>query len=413
MPEAGYNYFRHKGGVPIFAWTGEMPIEESAKEQIHETAKLPFIFDHLAVMPDVHAGKGSTIGTVIPTDGAVVPACVGVDIGCGMVAVKIDCSVEELKRCLFDIRVAIEAAVPHGRSDHGGPNDKGAWKEVPGLVHDRWIREMSLGASDLLERHPKMQRRGSLIERAERQLGTLGTGNHFIEVCADEEGSVWIMLHSGSRGIGNAIGSYFTRLAQELNKRWFITLPNPELAYLVRGEPSFDDYMRAVLWAQWYAETNRWLMVNQTIQAIFDTLKRPVKELSDRIECRHNYVRWENHKRRNVLITRKGAVSARSGELGIIPSSMGQPSFIVTGKGNPDSFFSCSHGTGRKMSRGEARRKFDKMDIDIQTAGLECRKDSIEDELPGCYKNPFEVMQAQAGLVDIMHTLRALVCVKG
>ena len=251
------------------------------------------------------------------------------------------------------------------------------------------------------------------MERAERQLGTLGTGNHFIEVCADEERSVWIMLHSGSRGIGNAIGNYFTRLAQELNKRWFITLPNPELAYLVKGEPSFDDYMRAVLWAQWYAEINRMLMLHQTIQAISETLKRTVKELSPRIECRHNYVRWENHKGRNVLVTRKGAVSARSGELGIIPSSMGQPSFIVAGKGNPDSFFSCSHGTGRKMSRREARRKFDKMDIALQTAGLECRKDSIEDELPGCYKDPFEVMQAQADLVDIMHTLRALVCVKG
>ncbi|RYF94430.1 MAG: RtcB family protein [Caulobacteraceae bacterium] len=404
---SGFEAFE-SDGVHIKAWTRGVPIEESAMKQLRNVASLPFIHKHLAVMPDVHWGMGATVGSVIPTLGAIIPAAVGVDIGCGMMAARLNIRAEHLPDNLFEIRSLIEAAVPHGRTDNGGRNDVGAWQsEPPEAARTRWAA-LEAGYQAVVDKHPK-----AAHPRGFGHLGTLGTGNHFIELCLDEAGDVWVMLHSGSRGVGNRFGSYFIERAKQDMRRWFINLPDQDLAYFPEGSEGFTDYIRAVNWAQKYARANREVMMEQVLgvlKAQFPTLA----VTQEAVNCHHNYVTRERHFGKDVFITRKGAVSAKDGELGIIPGSMGAKSFIVRGKGNPDSFCTCSHGAGRAMSRTEAKRRFTVEDHVAATAGVECRKDAeVIDETPMAYKDIDAVMAAQADLVDIVHTLRQVVCVKG
>jgi len=397
------------GGVPIKAWTMGVPFEDEAKKQLRAMATLPFVHKWVAAMPDVHRGFGATVGSVVATAGAVIPAAVGVDIGCGMIAVRTTLRAEQLPDSLAGVRSAIERTVPHGRTDNGGRNDKGAWREAPIAHQEAWAR-LKPGYDAILEKHPRLGRGPDL-----GHLGTLGTGNHFIEVCLDEAGHVWLMLHSGSRGVGNRIGSHFIELAKEEMSRFFIHLPEKDLAYLPEGTVHFQDYLHAVSWAQDYAATNRELMMRSAVEALQASGELPEFSLTDAaVNCHHNYVSREHHYGKNVLVTRKGAVRAREGDLGIIPGSMGARSYIVRGKGNPESFHSCSHGAGRVMSREAAKRHFSLEDHARATAGIECRKDAdVIDETPGAYKSIDAVMAAQAGLVDIVHTLRQVVCVKG
>ena len=393
--------------VPIKAWVKGVPIEDAAAQQLRNVARLPFVFKHVAAMPDVHWGMGATVGSVIATKGAIVPAAVGVDIGCGMAAAMTSLTAADLPDSLAAMRSAIEAAVPHGRTDNGGKNDRGAWGEGgPGLSG-----ELAEGLAAIVAKHPKLDR---AAPRAPAHAGTLGTGNHFIEVCLDEADRVWVMLHSGSRGIGNAIGSRFIELAKAEMRRWFVNLPDQDLAYLPEGSQHFDDYVEAVGWAQDYARANRELMMRAAVAAIKASLGRGFEAGVVAVNCHHNYVSREHHFGENVFVTRKGAVRAREGDLGIIPGSMGAKSFIVRGKGNPDSFMSCSHGAGRKMSRAAAKKTFTLADHATATAGVECRKDEgVLDETPGAYKSIDDVMAAQEDLVEIVHMLRQVLCVKG
>ncbi|HEY1613183.1 MAG TPA: RtcB family protein [Rhizomicrobium sp.] len=399
-------------GAPIKAWIEGVPLEDAARQQLVNVASLPFIHHHIAAMPDVHWGMGATVGSVIPTKGAIIPAAVGVDIGCGMVAARTALNARDLPDTLSGVRKEIEKAVPHGRTHHGGADDRGAWHNVPDAVATA-LNESDLAArlKAIVDKHPKI---GKAALRAPRHLGTLGTGNHFIELCLDEDNAVWVMLHSGSRGIGNQIGQYFIERAKEDMKRWFIALPDEDLAYLSEGSESFDDYVEAVEWAQNYALANRALMMDAVMKALQDALGRPFAWGSVAVNCHHNYVSRENHFGANVWVTRKGAVRAREGDLGIIPGSMGARSYIVRGKGNADSFHTCSHGAGRAMSRNEAKRRFTLADHAKATAGIECRKDAdVLDETPMAYKDIDAVMAAQSDLVAIVHTLRQVVCVKG
>lgn len=393
-------------GKPIKAWTRGVQVEEQAKQQLRNLAGMPFIHSHIAAMPDVHWGMGATVGSVIATKGAIIPAAVGVDIGCGMMAVRTTLTAGDLPDNLHAVRSAIEAAVPHGRSDNGGVNDVGAHREVTDAPDS-----LAAGLRRLTDKHPKLSRAAG---RAWNHCGTLGTGNHFIELCLDEVGRVWVMLHSGSRGIGNAIGSYFIGLAKEDMRRWFINLPDQDLAYIPDGSALFADYRFALEWAQAFARLNRERMMQATLSAIERALGRPIDSDEMAVNCHHNYVSWERHFGENVMVTRKGAVSASVGELGIIPGSMGAKSFIVAGKGNRESFCSCSHGAGRSMSRAEAKRRFTIADHEAATAGVECRKDAdVIDETPAAYKDIDAVMAAQSDLVEIVHTLKQIVCVKG
>lgn len=402
--------FKDDGGAPVKIWTDD--VEASALEQLRRLSTLPFIHKHVAVMPDVHWGMGSTVGSVIPTVKALVPAAVGVDIGCGMVAHKLSIRAEQLPDNLAAMRSAIEAAIPHGRTDNGGVNDRGAWHDVPdevaiqfrALADDKRILEVQ-------ERQPQ-----AIAKRGANQLGTLGTGNHFVELCVDTEGGVWIMLHSGSRGLGNRLGTHFIRLAKQEMEQWHIHLPDADLAYLPEGSQYFDLYWKAVSWAQDYALANRALMARAALEAVRAALDGfgPLLSVERGVQCHHNYVAVESHFGQNVYITRKGAVRAREGDLGIIPGSMGARSFIVRGKGNAESFHSCSHGAGRKMSRGEAKKRFTTADVAAQTAGVECRKDAdVIDELPAAYKSIDEVMANQSDLVEVVAELKQVLCVKG
>ncbi|HEX8538184.1 MAG TPA: RtcB family protein [Cystobacter sp.] len=397
------------GGVPIKAWTVGVPFEDEAKKQLRAMAALPFVHKWVAAMPDVHRGFGATVGSVVATAGAVIPAAVGVDIGCGMIAVRTTLRAGQLPDSLGGVRSAIERAVPHGRTDNGGRNDRGTWKDAPAAHREAWGR-LKPGYDAILEKHPRLGRGPDL-----GHLGTLGTGNHFIEVCLDEADHVWVMLHSGSRGVGNRIGSHFIELAKEDMRRFFIQLPEADLAYLPEGSEHFEDYLRAVGWAQEYAATNRELMLRSTVEALQASGELPEFSLTQAaVNCHHNYVSREHHYGKNVLVTRKGAVRAREGDLGIIPGSMGARSYIVRGKGNAEAFHSCSHGAGRVMSREAAKRRFTLEDHARATEGIECRKDvDVIDETPGAYKPIDAVMQAQASLVDVVHTLRQVVCVKG
>lgn len=398
-----------RDGVPIKAWTVGVPVEDVALKQLHNVAQMPFVHKWVAVMPDVHWGVGATIGSVIPTQGAIIPAAVGVDLGCGMTAQKTTLRAEQLPDSLKDLRTAIEAAVPHGRTQQGGSGDRGAWGEPPARVGEAWAA-MSSMFEQITAKHPKIAKSNNA-----RHLGTLGSGNHFIEVCLDEDDYVWFMLHSGSRGVGNRIGTYFIQLAREDMRRWMINLPDKDLAYLPEGTEHFEDYSEAVHWAQEFAAMSRELMMDAVIWAAKSCAGIPPFECSEQvIDCHHNYVARENHYGTNVWVTRKGAVRAREGDLGIIPGSMGAKSFIVRGKGNPESFHSCSHGAGRTMSRTEARKRFSVADHIKATDGVECRKDvDVIDETPGAYKSIDAVMAAQSDLVEVVHTLKQIVCVKG
>jgi tRNA-splicing ligase RtcB len=409
MSERNYDVIQPAAGVPIKTWTRGVLLDEKATEQLKNAASMPFIHKWIAVMPDVHWGLGATVGSVIPTSGAIIPAAVGVDIGCGMIATRTTLEARHLPDSLKAMRSAIESAVPHGRTDNGGQNDRGAWHDVPLRQAAAWA-ELAPGYAKIIEKHPKLDR-GSHVTH----LGTLGTGNHFIEVCLDEEDHVWFMLHSGSRGVGNRIGSYFIELAKKDMRKWMVNLPDVNLAYLPEGTEHFGEYMHAVSWAQSYAMKNRELMMQAVVDAARTMPGLPPFEASvEAVNCHHNYVAREHHYGKDVLVTRKGAVRARKGDLGIIPGSMGARSFIVRGLGNPESFDSCSHGAGRVMSRGEAKRTFTLSDHAKATHGIECRKDAdVIDETPAAYKPIDAVMNAQKDLVEIVHTLRQVVCVKG
>lgn len=401
-----YQLLEVAGGKPIKMWTAGVPVEDEARRQLMNTARLPFIFRHLAVMPDVHLGKGSTIGSVIPTRGAIVPAAVGVDIGCGMMAVRTSLAAADLPDNLHGLRSAIETAVPHGRQP--GRCDPGAWERPPAAVDSQWAALLP-GFRRLVGKYPRLANTNNHLH-----LGTLGTGNHFIEVCLDEEGRVWFVLHSGSRGVGNAIGSLFIELARNDMRRQIARLPDRDLAYFEEGSEHFADYVEAVGWAQDYARRNRTVMMELLLAAARHAIGRPFAADLEAVNCHHNYVQKETHFGAEVLVTRKGAVSARKGELGIIPGSMGAKSFIVRGLGNAESFCSCSHGAGRTMSRNEAKRRFTVADQVRATAGVECRKDvEVIDEIPMAYKDIDAVMRAQRELVEVVHTLRQVVCVKG
>jgi tRNA-splicing ligase RtcB (3'-phosphate/5'-hydroxy nucleic acid ligase) len=404
-----YDVIRGAAGVPIKAWTRGVPVEEAALRQLTNLAGLPFVYRWIAAMPDVHLGRGATVGSVIATERAIIPAAVGVDIGCGMMAVRTSLSAENLPDSLAPVRAAIEKAVPHGRTENGGPGDRGAWSHPPAPVLEAWAG-LQPEFDAIVEKRPRIGRANTV-----NHLGTLGTGNHFVEVCLDEQDRVWFLLHSGSRGIGNRIGSTFIELAKEDMRRWFVNLPDQDLAYLPEGTEHFNDYMKAVSWAQRYAAANRELMMAAVVDAVRSCRGLPPFEAAETVvNCHHNYVAHEHHYGQDVLVTRKGAVRAREGDLGIIPGSMGARSYIVRGKGNPESFHSCSHGAGRAMSRAEARRRYTLEDHAKATASVECRKDEeVIDETPGAYKPIEAVMAAQADLVDIVHTLRQVVCVKG
>lgn len=397
------------GGVPIKAWIRGVHTDDNAIRQLQNVARLPIVHSHIAAMPDVHWGIGATVGSVIPTKGAIIPAAVGVDIGCGMMAVRTSMAASDLPDTLKGVRSEIERVVPHGRTQRGGKGDRGAWFNPPARVEDAW-RKLRPDYEKIIERHPRLDR-GQTV----KQLGTLGGGNHFVEVCIDEEQRVWIMLHSGSRGAGNRIGMHFIGLAKKDMERHVHNLPDKDLAYFTEGADHFDDYVFAVDWAQRFARTNRDLMMAQIMEALQKRDDLPSFTFGEvAVNCHHNYVRQEEHFGATVFVTRKGAVRAGAGDLGIIPGSMGAKSFIVRGKGNADSFHSCSHGAGRVMSRGEAFRRFTIEDHIAATEGVECRKDGkVIDETPMAYKDIDAVMAAQRDLVEVLHTLKQVVCVKG
>jgi tRNA-splicing ligase RtcB len=404
-----YELRQPDGGVPVKTWTRGVPVESEALEQLFNIARLPIVHKWVAAMPDVHLGIGATVGSVIPTLGAVIPAAVGVDIGCGMMALQTTLTANDLPDNLAPMRNTIERAVPHGRGKHGGRGDRGSWGDVPDHVGKVWA-DLTPGLKRIVEKHPAVGKANDVVH-----LGTLGTGNHFIEVCLDETDKVWFMLHSGSRGIGNRIGSHFIALAKKDMSQHIQHLPDANLAYFKEGSEHFDDYVEAVRWAQSYARNNRELMMEAILGAV-RRLKgiRPFEIAKEAVNCHHNYVAQETHYGKSVFVTRKGAVRAGEGELGIIPGSMGARSYIVRGKGNAESFCSCSHGAGRVMSRTRAKKEFTVEDHRKATEGVECRKDKdVIDETPAAYKDIDKVMAAQSDLVDVVHTLKQVVCVKG
>lgn len=389
------------GRVPVLVYTDEA--DRATLEQLERVAELPIVYHHVAAMPDAHLGKGATVGSVIPTRGAIIPAAVGVDIGCGMTAARLDLDAAALPPDLKPLRQAIEDAVPVGLEAHG-----------PGDAPEREAAPFAPGLDRILAAHPAIREMGRNMERKWiEQLGTLGGGNHFIELCLDEGDRVWIMVHSGSRGIGNAIGRHFIELAKEYDRNEGIELPEPDLAYLPEGTRWFDDYMEAVDWAQRYALRNREVMVANIVAALRELL--PGLELSEEvIDCHHNYVAREAHYGESVWVTRKGAIRAGAGELGIIPGSMGAKSYIVRGRAGHESFESCAHGAGRRMSRRQAKQRISLAQFRAQTRAVECRKDRhVLDEAPAAYKDIDTVMANQADLVEPIHTLRQVVCVKG
>ncbi len=405
--EFGYNVMAQEGGVPVKMWTRGVPVEDGARKQLLKAAQMPFIFKHVAVMPDVHIGIGATVGSVIPTKNAIIPAAVGVDIGCGMMACRTSLTANDLPDSLGHIRSAIEKAVPHGRTS-GRRRDKGSWENPPANADKAW--------TGLLGRFDAITAKHKAIAQSNnrKHLGTLGTGNHFVEMCLDLEDRVWFMLHSGSRGVGNRIGRYFIELAKKDMEKWFINLPDKDLAYFPEGTDHFDDYVEAVEWAQDFAFANRTVMMENVVAAVREALPVPFEAHIEAVNCHHNYVTRENHFGENVFVTRKGAVRARKGDMGIIPGSMGTRSYIVRGLGNEDSFCSCSHGAGRVMSRTEAKKRVSLEEHVQALHGIECRKDvGVLDETPAAYKSIDQVMEAQKDLVEVVHTLRQIVVVKG
>ena len=403
-----YDTEHPEGGVPIKMWTRGVPVEDEAKKQLFNAARLPIVFRHIAAMPDVHLGIGATVGSVIPTLRAIIPAAVGVDIGCGMMACKTTLHANDLPDHLGPLRAAIERAVPHGASPRHRGRDQGSWENPPDAVDQAWAT-LADEFDALCELHPRLRNTNN-----RKHLGTLGSGNHFIEVCLDEAGAVWLMLHSGSRGVGNAIGTHFIALAKKDAERHQRHLPDQDLAYFEEGAQYFGDYVRGVGWAQSFAARNREVMMANLIATVRKVIAKPFESHVEAVNCHHNYVQQERHFGEDVFVTRKGAVSAKRGELGIIPGSMGARSFIVRGLGNPESFESCSHGAGRVMSRTKAKKLFTVDDQVKATAGVECRKDKdVIDEIPMAYKDIDAVMAAQKDLVEVVHTLKQVVCVKG
>jgi tRNA-splicing ligase RtcB len=388
-------------------WTEGVPVEAEALRQLENMAQLPVLAGPIAVMPDVHLGKGATVGSVIPTQGAIIPAAVGVDIGCGMVALRTRLQATELPDSLGKIRAAIEASVPVGFNSHRSPLQ----------IEDRDI-SLKQRQKDIFRRFTHLDilsRIGHLNEkRVWCQLGTLGGGNHFIELCLDEAQNVWFMLHSGSRNIGKMLSDAAISDAKQYAMRKHHQLADRDLAWLDEGTREFFEYTEALAWAQDYAALNRELMLNRILFPLERFFGAKLATGEAAVNCHHNYASIEEHFGRRFWITRKGAVSARQGELGIIPGSMGTRSYIVLGKGNPESYCSCSHGAGRRMSRAEAKRRYSRADLETQTQGVECRKDGgVLDEIPGAYKDIEAVMAAQSDLVEIVHTLKQVLCVKG
>ncbi|WP_395373460.1 RtcB family protein [Marinicella sp. W31] len=393
----------NKGRVPVKIYTED--IDSKAIDQLVNIANLPIVHHHIAAMPDVHVGIGATVGSVIPTLRAVIPAAVGVDIGCGMNAVRTSLKAEDLPDNLFTVRREIEKRVPVGFNWH---------KEC--VVNRSTINGLDKPLDHILHKHPSIAKMFRTFHHTwHRQLGTLGGGNHFIEICLDESDDVWIMLHSGSRGVGNAIGRYFINLAKKDMQRHKMHLPDANLSYLSEGSDYFDDYVEAVDWAQEYAWINRQQMMKLVVDALQASKQLPDFTLTKKaINCHHNYISQEVHFGENVFVTRKGAIRAGLGELGIIPGSMGAKSYIVEGKGSAAALCSCAHGAGRKMSRTQAKQQFNTQDLNRQTEGVECRKDKgVIDEIPGAYKDIDQVMKNQSDLVTVLHTLKQVVCVKG
>lgn len=384
---------------PIKIWTDD--IDPEALQQLKNVSSLPFVHAHgVVAMPDVHVGIGATVGSVIATDTAVIPAAVGVDIGCGINAVRLSLKATDLPDNLAPIRHQIERDVPLGMGAGGTHKHK----NMP-----KFDAELATRLKQLMAKHPRLEN-----NQAQRQIGTLGSGNHFIEICLDQNDDVWVMLHSGSRGIGNLIGRYFIEKAKKRMESLDIVLPDSNLAYLPDNTQDFKDYVEAVQWAQDYAFENRRVMMDRTIAAMRRHIKTPFQITQEAINCHHNYVEQEEHFGRQLWVTRKGAIRAREGDLGVIPGSMGQRSYIVRGKGNLDSYCSCAHGAGRQFSRTEARKRFTVEDLIAQTEGVESRKDkAVLDELPAAYKDIDEVMENQKDLVEVLHVLKQVVCVKG
>ncbi|MFL6570466.1 MAG: RtcB family protein [Burkholderiales bacterium] len=390
-----------EGRVPVKVYTEEL--EPAARAQLVNVSKLPIVHHHVAAMPDVHLGIGATVGSVIPTLHAIIPAAVGVDIGCGMMATRLSLTSNQLdEKALGKVFNQISRDVPVGFAQHKDRD-----------VRDHAAQRFKKNLSVIVQKHPGIEKRRGKSSSWVHQLGTLGGGNHFIEVCVDEAARVWVMLHSGSRGIGNAIGTYFIELARKDAERSELRLPDRDLAYFPEGAQHFDDYVEAVGWAQDYARANREEMMDLVLEAMRRHL--PGFEVTDAaVNCHHNYVERERHYGEDVWLTRKGAIRARAGDLGIIPGSMGARSYIVRGKGSQESFHSCAHGAGRRMSRNAAQKAFSLQDLAAQTDGVICRKDKgVLDEIPGAYKNIDEVMANQADLVDVVHTLKQVLCVKG
>ena len=401
--------FEQTNGFPIKHWTKGVLLEERARQQLHNIASLPFIHKHVAAMPDVHWGMGATIGSVIATKGAIVPAAVGVDIGCGMMAYQTSLRAHDLPDNLHVLRCDIEAAIPHGRTDNGGRNDRGGFSTLNVANEERW-KSLEPMYNSIIAKHPK-----ALAFNTYQHMGTLGTGNHFIEICLDEHGVVWVMLHSGSRGVGNKIGQYFIEKAKLEMEKWHIDeyLVDKDLSYLVENTELFDDYIEAVEWAQEYALKNRESMMEVCLLKLRDHTK-PFTITEMAVNCHHNYISKENHYNDNVWVTRKGAIRARKGDLGIIPSSMGTGSFIVKGLGSKDSFCSCSHGAGRVMSRGQAKKQISLDDHAKAMNGIEARLDKdVLDESPAAYKDIDAVMNAQSDLVEVLFTLKQVLNIKG
>jgi tRNA-splicing ligase RtcB (3'-phosphate/5'-hydroxy nucleic acid ligase) len=386
----------------IKLWTDHVPVDDMALQQIMNISNLPFIYKHIAIMPDVHYGVGATVGSVIPTKGAIIPAAVGVDIGCGMMAAKTSLTAQDLPDNLFDLRTRIEAAIPVGLKEF---SDDTVPSESNGVFDGATY-------NTLIQKHPQIQTKKHPI----RQIGTLGSGNHFVELCLDKAGALWVMLHSGSRGIGNKIGTYFIeRAKEEMEKHGIMdSLSDKDLSYFVERTTLFDDYIEAMEFAQRYAHMNRETMMAIVRRVLTGFFPKPFEFNVEAINCHHNYTTREYHFGETVWVTRKGAVNASKGKLGIIPGSMGERSFIVRGLGNPESFHSCSHGAGRVMSRMDAKKMVSLDQHIADTQGVECRKDEgVIDETPKAYKNIDDVMKSQEDLVEIVYELKQILCVKG
>lgn len=401
-----------EGGVQVFLWNQGVDIQEEAIEQLRNLAKMPFVYRHVAAMPDTHWGRGATVGSVFASEGAVIPAAVGVDIGCGMIAARLNWNSGDDPALSVDerstLRFNIEALIPMGRTNNGGPGDRGAWGGIPTDVMAEWDK-LKEEFAEIVEADPSLGKGNT-----QNHLGTLGTGNHFIEIQVDESEHLWIMLHSGSRGVGNRIGGHFIRKAKELAERYFIKLPDPDLAFLPQADPLYGRYLKALHWAQKFAFVNRQIMLRRTLEAVGSVVPGAAILEEEVINTHHNYAEFERHFSRNVLLTRKGAIRAGRGELGIIPGSMGTRSYIVRGLGNVLSFFSCSHGAGRAMSRNEAKKRFSLEDHAKATEGVECRKDEdVIDETPMAYKDIDQVIEAERDLVEVVHTLKQIICCKG